>query len=692
MKRFKLIILPLVISPFLASCNSSAPSNDYIVTFESNGGTHVETQRVLPGKRVIEPTDPTRSSDIFLGWFTSPTFEEETEFDFYAYKVNSDITLYADWDSRDYARFNFTGENCFVNGAEDFKTNILSSADENFTLTPKEGYKLPKNIAVLKGEREKINYNSDTGIINIKYPSKNIKITAKAEPIASYNFTFNGTDCTVNGDSIYNTTIKQDETVKFTVLPNKNHLLPLDNEIRIIKGSENANYDNGIITITNPTSDIEIEAVAPSDYSPYVVTFKGFNCKANVETSIESAKYDYVANRPNRSEKLVLHLFPDESYELPEEDPIIIFDNQKTTGDYIYDKEGKQLIIFEPSAVTVMLTATGEAHTTHTITLDAGDGMFSTGYKTYDFKIVDNNNITISSFLRSLNLTPTKDDLTFAYYSYADIDNSLIGYTDKIDKDVIVRAHYLPTSELPYSDLNNIDWKIIKGVAVTNKNPSVYFSLGATKAVKLLSSEGVEQANTHNVRIIGYNHDSIYNTSLKTAITFEFTNVICDDNGAQITKYWDRGDAGDDTENRNFPKSTLNTFLNTGNDSVYSSMLPTSLRNNLENVGKTVGRGGGYSVTTYSTKLFPLAYNEIAQVGGGTDAHTEEGSRYDYYMTHTGSSDRIRKDVNGSQKAYWLRSTSKSGKYSVWHIKDNGDIEQKTCGANTYAVAPAFCI
>lgn len=67
----------------------------YTVTFESNGGSTVESQSVEEGKTIIKPTDPTKEGYIFGGWYTDEELTIEYDFDT---EVTSDITLYAKWE------------------------------------------------------------------------------------------------------------------------------------------------------------------------------------------------------------------------------------------------------------------------------------------------------------------------------------------------------------------------------------------------------------------------------------------------------------------------------------------------------------------------------------------------------------------------------------------------------------------
>ena len=82
----------------LIACNNNGGSNNvyYTVTFDSQGGSSVESQRVLSGNRARTPESPTRGTDIFKGWYKS-TAENAEEWNFNTDRVNDNITLYAFW-------------------------------------------------------------------------------------------------------------------------------------------------------------------------------------------------------------------------------------------------------------------------------------------------------------------------------------------------------------------------------------------------------------------------------------------------------------------------------------------------------------------------------------------------------------------------------------------------------------------
>lgn len=66
----------------------------YIVSFESNGGSEVESQIILSGKAAL-PNEPQREGYTFAGWYTdNVTFENEFDFNTV---IDKDYTLYAMW-------------------------------------------------------------------------------------------------------------------------------------------------------------------------------------------------------------------------------------------------------------------------------------------------------------------------------------------------------------------------------------------------------------------------------------------------------------------------------------------------------------------------------------------------------------------------------------------------------------------
>ena len=66
----------------------------YIVTFETNGGSAVDSQTIVDNGTATTPTAPTKTGYTFAGWYTDA--DCSTEYNFTA-SVTGNITLYAKW-------------------------------------------------------------------------------------------------------------------------------------------------------------------------------------------------------------------------------------------------------------------------------------------------------------------------------------------------------------------------------------------------------------------------------------------------------------------------------------------------------------------------------------------------------------------------------------------------------------------
>ena len=81
----------------LAEQESQKPET-FVVTFDSQGGSAVKQQTVEKDGLVTKPADPVREGYDFAGWYSEPGCVNA--WDFYADKVEQDITLYAKWGER----------------------------------------------------------------------------------------------------------------------------------------------------------------------------------------------------------------------------------------------------------------------------------------------------------------------------------------------------------------------------------------------------------------------------------------------------------------------------------------------------------------------------------------------------------------------------------------------------------------
>ena len=67
----------------------------FTVSFDSVGGSTVESQRLRYGDQIAEPETPTRENYVFDGWYYDA--EGKREFDFETSCAQSSMTLFAVW-------------------------------------------------------------------------------------------------------------------------------------------------------------------------------------------------------------------------------------------------------------------------------------------------------------------------------------------------------------------------------------------------------------------------------------------------------------------------------------------------------------------------------------------------------------------------------------------------------------------
>lgn len=84
----------IVFVMFISACNSA--TDEFNISFESNGGSIVEGVLVEDGNSFLAPTNPTKEGYIFNGWYSDSLFNDSYDF---TSPVAGDINLFADWDA-----------------------------------------------------------------------------------------------------------------------------------------------------------------------------------------------------------------------------------------------------------------------------------------------------------------------------------------------------------------------------------------------------------------------------------------------------------------------------------------------------------------------------------------------------------------------------------------------------------------
>ena len=104
----------------------------YTVTFDSNGGTSVESQEIEDGKKANRPGEPSRIGYSFAGWF----IDENEPWIFIGYDVTEDVTLIARWTINQYTiTFDTDGGSAVSAITQDYDTEVTTPSNPT-----KEGY------------------------------------------------------------------------------------------------------------------------------------------------------------------------------------------------------------------------------------------------------------------------------------------------------------------------------------------------------------------------------------------------------------------------------------------------------------------------------------------------------------------------------------------------------------------------
>ena len=130
---------------------------EYTVTFETDGGSSIDSVKVLNGKHVARPSeDPTKKNHEFIDWYTSK--EGDTLFVFETVAITENTTVYAKWErlaERNTLTYDQTSAktetpSCSVIEGETFVLEIPENPDTNDTVSVFMGWYTAKDG---KGDR-----------------------------------------------------------------------------------------------------------------------------------------------------------------------------------------------------------------------------------------------------------------------------------------------------------------------------------------------------------------------------------------------------------------------------------------------------------------------------------------------------------------------------------------------------------
>jgi uncharacterized repeat protein (TIGR02543 family) len=152
-----------------AKWNEDASVPRYDVTFDSDGGSNVDKQRVIENTTVTEPKTPTKTGYRFLGWYIN-----DTKYDFKT-KVTGNLALKARWEKIIQYTVTFNKDN----GTQEDTVTVNSGDKVTKPANPtKEGYKFIEWL-----------YNNEAFDFNTPITS-DIVLTARYKALAKYTVTF----------------------------------------------------------------------------------------------------------------------------------------------------------------------------------------------------------------------------------------------------------------------------------------------------------------------------------------------------------------------------------------------------------------------------------------------------------------------------------------------------------------------
>ena len=223
-------------------------TSNHTVTFDTDGGSAVDSQTVPYGETAKAPADPAKTGYTFAGWYL-----EGEKFNFNT-PVTKDMTLTARWTANQYTiTFNTDGGSAIEPITQDYGTTITAPADPT-----KNGY----------------TFAGWTPEIPATMPAENLTVTAQwryngGSSGGSSSYPITVPDKTENGSvSVSPKNASKGSTVTITVTPDSGYVLETisvtdknGNDLKL------TNKGNGQYTFTMPGGKVEVKVTFMEDNS-----------------------------------------------------------------------------------------------------------------------------------------------------------------------------------------------------------------------------------------------------------------------------------------------------------------------------------------------------------------------------------------------------------------------------------------
>ena len=231
----------------------------YDVSFNTNGGNLIESQRIKEGRYVVQP-DAVKQNHTFDGWYDNAGCSG-TAYDFTA-EVSSSFTLYAKWKAYYGVSYNKNGSD--ATGTMESQTLYVGDSQQlpacGFS---RKGYTFLGWATTAGGDMQ---YADGANVTDLTTTAgENVTLYAKWQAIPYTISTAANFDVTVGGGAATTATIGQTVTIQAASgysLLNAPIVIDADGMNRAVSAAGNGSY-----TFTMPASNVNVEAlVVESDW------------------------------------------------------------------------------------------------------------------------------------------------------------------------------------------------------------------------------------------------------------------------------------------------------------------------------------------------------------------------------------------------------------------------------------------
>ena len=223
-------------------------------------------------------------------------------------------------------------------------STIAEGKTATLTVTAADGYALPEAVTVTGAS---YTWDKATGVLVLSSPAGEVSVTItaiKEAELEIYTITTHLTNCQSGGD----TTITENGTATVTLSPFTGYTLP--STISVTNAIYTWDANSGVITLSNPTGSVVINATATKIPATYSITINAHNCAVTGATSIKEGT------------TVTLTATAHSDYVLPSTISVV-------GAQYIWNASTGMLALSNPTGnVSVTITATEIVGDTYTIT------------------------------------------------------------------------------------------------------------------------------------------------------------------------------------------------------------------------------------------------------------------------------------------------------------------------------------